>query len=1321
LPTHDPPTVADVDGDGNLELITVRHEDQPRIWDLVDWKLNAKLPFICRHPPGLADLDGDGRWEILDCNLQNITIFKYNNVTKNYDIIGTIPLANAHSFFIAQDIDADGKLELVFNQHNSWISVYDVEVPAPKPLPQSGLCHYHQYRGSVPVYRPPPGPQEPRITEVSPKDCAINVPVGLSELSFKLTDYQCDPINYTVTTNPDIGSASGMNVSNGRITVPVNGLEYSTTYTWTVTATDGINTITKTYQFTTMNSAPWYNTNWQYRKAIVIDHTKVAADQTNFPVLIDLTDEDLTKAQPDGADILFTDQNQNKLSHEIEQYDNATGRLIAWVNIPYLSSSTNTILYMYYGNPNCESQQNSTAVWDMGYKLLLHLNEETGIHYDSTINGNNGTPFGSLVQGVTGYIGKCVEFNGGYIELPPVCTSETQFTFSAWIYPRSGARYFISEWWSSQGAFLQVSSDGTTIDFYVNDIKVSKPVVFDRWYYVVGTFDGANAMLYVNGDSPVSKSASNPIWPSQKMYVGDRFDHTRKFNGFIDEVRVSNISRSAVWILTEYNNQLNPASFYTVCPEESLTGELVLTVLVDEGGTVIKKPNREKYAYGTLVQLTAVADLGYTFSHWEGNLTGNLNPATILMTGNKTVKAVFVKSEYTLTINVEGCGSVFRNDTGPYYYGSVIQLTAVPDPHWEFSKWSGDHIGTDNPATIVVTGNMNITAHFTKQKYVINASVSGVGGTIQPSGQVIVVYGQDQTFTITPDVGYHISDVIVDGISIGLVSSYTFYNVDDNHTIIVEFAQNQYILTINIVGEGSVAKNPNNDFYIHGDTVQLTASASQGWTFSGWSGDLSGLMNPATIVMTGNKTVTATFTTNQWWCSEWKYRRTITIDHTKVSGELTDFPVLIEITDSSLAEKAQPDGDDFVFIDVNNVKLDHQIEYYNNATGHLIAWVKVPCLSSTIDTVLYVYYGNPNCENQQNPTGVWDANYKMVLHLNEETGTLYDSTINGNNGTPFGSLVQGAPGYIGSCVEFNGGYILLPRIFTTETQFTFSAWIYPRSGARYFISQYQSPYQGAFLQVYGDNIIQLYVNNIIVTKSITINKWYYVVATFDGTTARLYVNDGSPAFASASNPIWASPNMYLGDRYDHVRKFYGFIDEVRVSNISRSVAWILTEYNNQFDPATFYSVGAEETFGEFTTSGNQSTIATLTTYGYAAVEYACQRKTFYANGRFWVFYYDGATSAGYSTSTDGFSWTPFTPFTSRACGAGWRFAVTFNGTYLHYVFSTGRDGDPLYYRCGLPNADGTITWLDVEQNITIGESDTGHLWPSIAIDSEGRP
>jgi hypothetical protein len=142
------------------------------------------------------------------------------------------------------------------------------------------------------------------------------------------------------------------------------------------------------------------------------------------------------------------------------------------------------------------------------------------------------------------------------------------------------------------------------------------------------------------------------------------------------------------------------------------------------------------------------------------------------------------------------------------------------------------------------------------------------------------------------------------------------------------------------------------------------------------------------------------------------------------------------------------------------------------------------------------------------------------------------------------------------------------------------------------------------------------------------------------------------------------------------------------------------------------------------TSGTVGVVGVTGTYGYAAVEYAVQRKTFYANGRFWVFYFNGTLSANstvYATSTDGLSWSSSVNMTNRTCGAGWRFAVTFNGTILSYAFSTSTNGDPLYYRAGTPNSDGTITWLDSEQNVTVGENLVSHLWPSIAIDSAGYP
>ena len=87
--------------------------------------------------------------------------------------------------------------------------------------------------------------------------------------------------------------------------------------------------------------AAWYDTNWQFRKSIIIDRTQVIGTQTDFPVLISITDADLAAAaRADGFDILFTDDDgAAKLDHEIERYVSATGELVAWVKVPSISAA----------------------------------------------------------------------------------------------------------------------------------------------------------------------------------------------------------------------------------------------------------------------------------------------------------------------------------------------------------------------------------------------------------------------------------------------------------------------------------------------------------------------------------------------------------------------------------------------------------------------------------------------------------------------------------------------------------------------------------------------------------------------------------------------------------------------------------------------------------------------------------------------------------------------------------------------------------------------------------------------------------------------
>ena len=151
--------------------------------------------------------------------------------------------------------------------------------------------------------------------------------------------------------------------------------------------------------------------------------------------------------------------------------------------------------------------------------------------------------------------------------------------------------------------------------------------------------------------------------------------------------------------------------------------------------------NSGPYHFGDVVQLSAVPAAAWAFDHWSGDLSGSVNPITLTINGNASVTATFTRTTqniYTLTISVDGNGSVTLNKTGPYNYGDVVQLTATANASWSFLSWSGNLTGYSNPATLTMTGNFSVTAHFTQQSML----------QMNPSSKICRMYGENFTVAI---------------------------------------------------------------------------------------------------------------------------------------------------------------------------------------------------------------------------------------------------------------------------------------------------------------------------------------------------------------------------------------------------------------------------------------------------------------------------------------------------------------------------------------------------------------------------------------------
>jgi len=218
--------------------------------------------------------------------------------------------------------------------------------------------------------------------------------------------------------------------------------------------------------------------------------------------------------------------------------------------------------------------------------------------------------------------------------------------------------------------------------------------------------------------------------------------------------------------------------------------EYTLTVTVVGSGSVTKVPDQLTYHYGDSVTLTATADPHWTFAGWTGDLVSTTSPDTITMTDSMAVTATFTQTVYTLTVNTVGNGVVNRDNSGPYHYGNIVQLTAVPASDWAFSHWDGDLSGSTTPTTITIDGNKAVTAVFYAQ-FDLTVDVSGSGST-NTTGTTTYDGFSNVTVLATPGSGYRLSQWLLNGTNVGVVNPY-IVNMTGNYHLTAVFARMEIV------------------------------------------------------------------------------------------------------------------------------------------------------------------------------------------------------------------------------------------------------------------------------------------------------------------------------------------------------------------------------------------------------------------------------------------------------------------------------------------------------------------------------------------------
>jgi len=328
-----------------------------------------------------------------------------------------------------------------------------------------------------------------------------------------------------------------------------------------------------------------------------------SASVTDFPLLVRLDKDffDFTQARPNGEDIRFSTPAGRGLSHQIEQWDAHQGTAIIWVRIPQITGNAKQQIKVHWGNASATCESNGRAVFDKtnGHLAVWHMN---GPVTEDEVGAIRSKDAGTTAS--AGMIGPARHFPGQ----KGVFCGEDITTFPTGSAPHSSSVWFrgdkqncrVLSWGKEhrQGKVQMWYNSPSKIrmDCYFSDADVSSSpsIPLGQWAHVVHTYKKSESRIYVNGvlDAKArTRAAALNIESPARMWIGGWYN-IYDFIGDIDEVRISDVTRSPAWIKLEYENQktlqtlvgplVKPGNALSVSPGE-------LTVSEGESARVVAK------------------------------------------------------------------------------------------------------------------------------------------------------------------------------------------------------------------------------------------------------------------------------------------------------------------------------------------------------------------------------------------------------------------------------------------------------------------------------------------------------------------------------------------------------------------------------------------------------------------------------------------------------------------------------------------------------------------------------------------------------------